>query len=463
MKHWTEQRIYVYLALFFGLLFIFITPPFQSPDEDSHFKRSYQISIGKFYPVEKNKRLGNYFPKEMINYIDKKLSMMGKIKEKYSYSTFLEEKNNTMDYEPKVFNEYSTKNEIPIVYMAPALGIVFSKIVAHIFNMKMISTSFMLYFARLFSLIASIIVTAFAIKITPIRKKTFLTVGLLPMLLFLSSMVSYDNILNASLLLGLAIILNITYKKEKIENKDLIILGIIGTILLNIKTVYFLIFLLMLAVDFYKFGQKKDKIKKGAILLGGIIILTLIIKFPYFFLDGSGVKTDYIGKQISFILNNPFYYIKILLINIVGQRSFQLSSMIGLFGLLDVSIPVSITFIICINLIVIALSEGITEKIKITNLSKILIVIYIIISIIGIFTALYITWTPQIFNQIGTREITGVQGRYFIPLILPFLLLLSFNSKKERKIWKVIQDNYLLIPIIALTISIGSILLRFWI
>ena len=46
MNNWTEQRVYVYIALIVGILFVFLTPPFQSPDEDSHFKRSYQIAKG---------------------------------------------------------------------------------------------------------------------------------------------------------------------------------------------------------------------------------------------------------------------------------------------------------------------------------------------------------------------------------------------------------------------------------
>ena len=50
-------------------MFVFLIPPFQSPDEDSHFKRSYQISKGNFYPIEKNHEMGNYFPEEMLLYI----------------------------------------------------------------------------------------------------------------------------------------------------------------------------------------------------------------------------------------------------------------------------------------------------------------------------------------------------------------------------------------------------------
>lgn len=462
MKKWTEEKIYIYIALFFGILFVFLTPPFQSPDEDSHFKRSYQISKGMLYPTSKNSKLGGYFPKEMVDYIEDKKELMGDRDRKYTFAEMIDEEHGNMNYDDKVFNSYSTVTFIPVVYFPPAAGILVSKVCAKIFGMNMVSTSYMLYFARLFSLIFTIAITALAIKITPIRKKTFLTVGLVPMYLFLSSMISYDSVLNASLLLAVAIILNITYKKNSFDKKDFIILGIIGTILLNIKTIYFLIFLLMFAIPAKKFGTDKDKIKKGLLLIGEILLFTLILRLPYFFLDNSGAQDPFIGKQIGFILNNPIDYIVILYRNIVDQRFFQLSSAVGLFGLLDVYNPTAITFIIYLNLIAIGLSEGITEKAKITRLSKILIIVYAVLAIAAVYSALYVTWTPHIFKEIGTASITGVQGRYFIPLILPLLLLLSFNKGKDKKIWSIIKDNYLVVPVIVLMISICSIVIRFW-
>ena len=203
MNHWPEHKIYVYIALIFGMLFVFLTPPFQSPDEDSHFKRSYQISKGNFYPIEKNHEMGNYFPEEMLLYIDEKLKMQSNRDKKENYSEISEEEQGYMLYDKMKFQNYSTVKVIPIVYIAPAIGIVFSKLCAKIIGLDMVTTAYMLYFARVFSLIVTIIITALAIKITPIRKKTFLTVGLIPMYLFLGSMVTYDNILNASLLLYL--------------------------------------------------------------------------------------------------------------------------------------------------------------------------------------------------------------------------------------------------------------------
>ena len=86
MSKWSEQKIYVYIALIFGVLFVFLTPPFQSPDEDSHFKKTYMVSKGVLYPTVKKQKSGNYIPKEMDEYINHKLEYMGKTEQKYEYS-----------------------------------------------------------------------------------------------------------------------------------------------------------------------------------------------------------------------------------------------------------------------------------------------------------------------------------------------------------------------------------------
>ena len=137
--------------------------------------------------------------------------------------------------------------------------------------------------------------------------------------------------------------------------------------------------------------------------------------------------------------------------------------MIGIFGLIDTYCPMPIIFIAYINIIFIALAEGTTEKIKVSKTMKIISIIYVILGIAGVFSALYITWTPLIVGKVGTDEITGVQGRYFLPLIMPLLLIFSNNKIKDNKVFKIVKENFILIPIILLTISVGVIVLRFWI
>jgi uncharacterized membrane protein len=53
-----------------------------------------------------------------------------------------------------------------------------------------------------------------------------------------------------------------------------------------------------------------------------------------------------------------------------------------------------------------------------------------LISVILVETSLFIIWTKP-----GARIISGVQGRYFIPLLVPLLLILHDDWVKEPEKW----------------------------
>jgi hypothetical protein len=45
---WKPERVFLFLSVFCGILMVFLTPPFQVPDEIAHFSRSYELSQGNF-------------------------------------------------------------------------------------------------------------------------------------------------------------------------------------------------------------------------------------------------------------------------------------------------------------------------------------------------------------------------------------------------------------------------------
>lgn len=459
-----EEKIYIYIALIIGILFVFLVPPFQSPDEDSHFKKSYAISSGKLYSIEKNGKAGNYFPKDMQRYIDDKLSYIGKRDKKYSFSEFTNDQYSRINYDDKKFISYSTSNVLPIIYIAPAIGITFSKVIAKIFDMNSISPAYMLYFARLFSLFFSCFLIYKAIKITPVLKRTMLTIGLIPMTVYLSSMVTYDNILLACTLLSSAIMLDLIFnnKREKISKKQILVLSLIGIVLLNVKIIYFFSYILLLFVPKKKYGsEKKELIKNICTMIAIIIIGTIVLKIPYMLQNLVGGNTLF-GKQLTFIIKHPLKYSKILLDNIIDQRQFQLIGMIGMFGLVDTYLPVSLVGLYLIYFIIFILLDASNNKYVLSLSKKGLIVLYILFAVASIYTIMYLDWTTQLFQVIGGTQITGVQGRYFLPLLYPFSLLFINKKVNIGKFGTIVLDNYLIIPIVMLFVSLVVILLRFW-
>lgn len=464
MSNFKLEKVYVYIALIFGILFIFLTPPFQSPDEDSHFIKSYLISKGKFYPTVKNNSYGNSLPIEMKVYINEKLKYIGDRDKKYSFTEMVADQYDSLDYHRNNFFTYSTSNVLPVVYIAPATGIVFSKLIAKIFFMENISPAYMLYFARFFSLILSIFIIYHAIKKTPILKKTMVCVALIPMTTFLTSVVTYDSLIISLSLYLIATILSLIYdKKETFNWKNMLSIGLIGFILLNVKTVYFIILALMLFIPKEKYGNKKELLKKIALLLLIIIGLTILLKLPFMFSKITGTGSNLASKQVLFIIKNPIKYINILLTNILEQRSFQLNGIVGMFGLVDTYLPIVIVALELIFLLIMPFTEEINKKINISIKMKVMLLFLVLGITVLIYTGMYISWTPKVVkNAIGGQAISGVQGRYFIPIIFPFLILFSNKLPKKNKFFSIVQDNYLLIPLITLIFSTFSLVLRYW-
>src|SRR4051812_35126073 len=55
-------KFFLAVSLIFGICFILLTPPFQVPDEFSHFFRAWQISEGRILSEKTNNRAGGELP-----------------------------------------------------------------------------------------------------------------------------------------------------------------------------------------------------------------------------------------------------------------------------------------------------------------------------------------------------------------------------------------------------------------
>lgn len=465
------QKFFIYCALVFGVILIMIIPPFQSPDEDSHFKKAYLVSYGKFFPSSQDGKIGNYLPNKMIEYINEKLNFIGNRDKKYTYSELIMDDRLPQDYSDQTFQNFSTAEVTPIVYTAPAIGMLFSRIITPIIGLKELSITTMLYFARFFSLLLYITIVAMAIKTTPILKKTFCMIGLIPMSLSLAATISYDSVLIAISLLSVALTFKLIFDDnvKKVNYKYIIIFGIIGFILLSIKTVYITVLLPLIFVPKEKYGKDNKGIIKCFFTIVGISLgIYILNKIPSLFLDSSTTSDGIaVKEQLNMVLQHPIYYLKIWIKSMIDNRNYYYSGMFGIFGLSDTYVLTLHTVIYSIAFFMINLSDISLSNIKFSWKYKSLSLFGILVSIFGIFLAMYLLWTSVLDGYgVGAQTITGVQGRYFLPLLPMAIVLLSNNilekNKKVKNILERILDNSYLVFFIMLLISSLAILLRFW-
>ena len=465
-------KFFVYCALIFGIILLVLIPPFQSPDEDSHFKRAYVVSYGKFYPTVQEGKVGFNLPNKMVDYINDKLAFIGDRNKKYSYNELVCDDRIPVDYSESSFQKFSTVETTPVVYAAPAVGIVFSRCVSHVIGLKNISIVNMLYFARFFSLMFYILLVALAIKITPILKKTFCMIGLIPMSLSLAAAISYDSVLIGVTLLGTALIFKLIFDDnvKKITYKHAIAFGIMGFVLLSLKTVYITVLLPLIFIPKEKFGDKpvKNMFKYLAMFVGIVIGTYVLNKIPSLFLKET-TNDDSIAamKQLQMVIQHPIYYTKIWFNTMFSGRNYYYTGMFGIFGLSDTYMITAVTVMYSIAFVFIILSDVSLEEKKFNWKYKVMAILGIIASIFGIFLAMYLFWTSIMEGYgIGAESITGVQGRYFLPLIPIGITLFSNKilekNEKIKMFFNKILDNSYVVSVLILAISSLTILLRFW-
>lgn len=465
------ENTFLLLSLFLGIIFVLIIPPFQSPDEDSHFLKSFLISKGDFYPDEFDDIKGYKIPSNLNNYIADKNSQSGNLDFKYDYKSEYYDQLLEFSYNDTIIRDISTSSVTPVAHVVPALGIFFAKL-HRSFNSSdgSVGPIVLLQFARLSCLIIYSIICYFAIKNTPKFKISFFTILLLPSVLILRSSVTYDSLLIAITALSLSKMLQLYYDdKYNFKILDLFIFIICGYILLNVKTVYSIVFLLMFFIPGKKFGGIKKKIKYFIIMICSVIGLTLLLKIPYFFLPSGSDLTSH--DQLMFIIHNPIKYTKILFNNIFNNIYIQTYWMVGTYGLLDTYIQPIMIDIIYLNLIFIMIIEAIKEKCKFPFYISLGYLILTVLSIAAIYTSLYIIWTPNVLGGlIGGSQITGVQGRYFLPLLLVIPLIISNGlvsiipkkiQKINNKIYNYIYEYYYFIPLFTNIIAMIVIIRRF--
>ena len=465
LKKIPVENIYLIIALCFGFILVFLLPPFQSPDEDSHFKKAYLVSVGDFYPEDNGSNVGNYLPSNIPTYISIKQGFIGNRDKKYSYSSSVLDDQTLVASSDKVFNNYSTLTINPLIYSVPALGIIASKVISFIIGLPTTITN-MLYGARLFSLIVSCLIVFFAIKISPKFKKSMMALALMPMTLALFSAVTYDSLLISLtfLLFGIASKYIFDDEVKVIENKDIWLVMLIVFVYLNVKYIYLfnLIILLFIPKSKYAFS-KKDFFKRYGICLLTLVGIYLITKLPNYFVNTSKYKTgsNLVLQQKNYVLNHPFNYIGIYLSNLFGSRFFYISSFVGMLGLLDTFLPIFVVIGYLVYLLLVILVDGSQCDMKINAMKRVLSVI-IPFGIISLaFLGMYIYWTPSVVG-VKAQTISGVQGRYFIPALclLPFFFINKFKLNNLKKFF---NSYYPIVNVVVLTVTVLVVLLRYWI
>jgi len=421
------------ILLLFGLLCVFITPPFQMADEDSHFKRAYTVAVVDLIPqANQHGELGFYLPKAIMDFEASYRYMKADTTQKFNYQQYYAATTTAVNYSEKVFSEFSTVETNPLLYLPQAFAMVFFKSLIYFCSLgkaELITPISYMYAGRIGNLLFFIFCAYTAIKLIPFYKRVLFLIVCMPMTLGLVSSMSYDCMVIGICILFVSLVFHLAFNKqpENIEKKHIIILCILSFMLIELKQVYFPLILIFLLIPKEKFFNFKTRITYF-ILISFSGIVSYLIWSVMSQIHGDLSEKGSSGEQLAFIINHPIQYIEVILRTFYQLSFFYTNSFIGNLGWLDTNFPPTFIYLYCLFILLFAVIDG-TSNIKVTIKQKLTILATFIISVLLIETGLYLTWTskPEI-GGVGYPTVSGVQGRYFIPIMILFLMIF-YNNK----------------------------------
>lgn len=427
------EGFFVVVGLIAGLIFILIVPPFQTPDENVHLYRAYEVAELKTPKIQKEGQYGSMLPAS-IRLTEQRVhglksapgtpgQIMFNVTEKYSYrytkSALLDI---PLNQKERIF--YATAGSpayVPLSYLPQATTVG----IANIFNAPVIVT---LYAIRVTNLLVWIVLGFLSIKLFPWRKWALAGVCLLPVVVSQSISVGLDTLIFGATLVFLSLLFR-SYADERFRlNHYVPILAVSGVIMVTGKSVLALLLPLVFLVRGKQLGSRHTFLVKL------IISLLPIIAYTSWVMVGRGntsaADSANASIQLHHLVTRPWEFAHQLfntLFLVTPSGSILAESLVGNFGWLDTPLaPLFINTGYVVLGILLFVGYEKNEARKILNDKKLLLLCLVAFAYsMVVFLAMYIY-----FTQPSDNHIKGVNGRYLLPV---FFLLLPLGLKNWIK------------------------------
>jgi len=311
------------------------------------------------------------------------------------------------------------------------------------------------HISRIITLIFNIMLFYLAIKKTPIIKSVFALVGLFPHTLYLMGSNSTDGWIIATIAYFTATLLYAMY--NGITKRQLILIAILSTLITLSKTAYLPIILLIFLIPKKYFKTTKLYLSflsiyfaLNIVLLGVWMYLINPIYVTYNVLDATLIDP---AQQLLFVIHNPLTFIKLVLIDIMSLGWFHLKNIFGIWYYGLNSLITLVYSIITFTTIIFDKTPNRTIKLS----SRTIVATIIFIELFFIELLIYLSWNP-----LHATFIKGIQGRYFLPLVIPTALLLYNDIVNIKLTKKLFQTLITLIGLPLVLIYIAKMIYMFY-
>jgi uncharacterized membrane protein len=428
------QRLLLALGVAGGLLLVFVTPPFQVPDEPAHFLRVYQLATGAAAVPGPGGAPGFELPESLPRLAD--LCLAGLIfhpERRLPPGLLGDAWRMPLAPERRVWMPAARVSQHPpVAYLAAAAPVAIGRLLA-------LRPLALLYLARLGNLAAALAIAWAAVRIAPVQRWLLTLLTLTPMAMFLRSSVSADALTDALALLLVASVLSLALRRappaagpggtspmagtgpEGGSGTRSSVLLVSALLLGAAKEVYCLLALLVFLVSPARRSRRRVALLWG----GGLAVLAAAVGYSWWTAQSVAAQPTVIPgvapvAQLRDVLAAPLRFVAIAGADYADNVRRYVIQLAGDFGWLDTPLPEPAAFCWVFLLLAAAVLGG-DPALALAAWKRCWAAAVLAASLLAVSLAMYLVWTP-----LGAGFIQGLQGRYLLPL-LPVAGLVLYN------------------------------------
>ncbi|NYT58694.1 DUF2142 domain-containing protein [Alcaligenaceae bacterium] len=401
-KVFASKTILIILLLLIGCVFLStVIPPLKSPDEHEHIKRAYLLGKGVFIlDQSKGASSGGYIDTGLLEYFksypiaDDRLSARG-----------LEAANEIKWTSLRLYVPApGTGYYFPLIYAPQTVGLVAGETLG-----LTVDKSYRL--ARATSLFAVLLLIFAAFRISA-ANPLVLALIVMPMSLFQFSSAGLDGIAVAWALFAVSVFIRAARDKSLAPAWSEYALAI-AVVILATSRIHTLPMVFLLVAAFFHTRKKRALYLFAASMLFVLGWTFIAVKST---VDLRVAINESTFGLVSFYFQNPVSFAQVLwsTVSDYDTRDFYYRTFLGVLGWLDAPFEKRYYNYFGLFVFVIAALTVSLRGIRDEWPQRVWLILVALASIIFIFFALLVTWTPH-----PADKIQGVQGRYFlIPAVL---------------------------------------------
>ena len=428
---------------------VLLIPPGAGYDEEDHLVRVWELSAFSFIPAQLSAQEMKY-PIIFRDIAYRQQAVAGIID-----AGFWQRYSGTSLYERGyVHRKINTKS----VY-SPALLLPQAITMRYLGRQANLPALTVFYLCRFAGLISYLILVWLAIRLMPFGKWILLVLAVSPMALFQATTISTDAISNGIGFLFIAGCLSVAASKEIGWRECGYLILLIFLLFLAKLNLLPLVLLPFLLTPPSKFIKKTIYL----FLLAAAVILFIVEVAGWNLITSTRLEPLLANEanltaQLLYILGHPLIFFQAIINDFITNGLSYFQGWINGYGYYYWTPPqiVSLFFLLSLGsaTLIASTSDQISKKFRI------IFILVFVTGYLATIVSLYLTFTP-----VGSDQVFGVQGRYFIPLVLPLFLLLSslLSTKKiatPSPKWPKWTGGFLAI---ALSLNIVGIILSFYV